>query len=87
MEQHQYSCTPFKMWKNLRGQNIKKKHLGFKTSLGLKIWKKKLCGSQWLRNAKINFKIFLRCVQKSHLYISQFKMNFVFEPNLPQENS
>ena len=21
MEQHQYSCTPFKMWKNLRGQN------------------------------------------------------------------
>ena len=40
MEQHQYSCTPFKMWKNLKGQNIKKKYLGFKTSLGLKIWKK-----------------------------------------------
>ena len=41
MEQHQYSCTPFKMWKNLGGQNIKKKTFRVQNISGVKNMEKK----------------------------------------------
>ena len=70
VEQHFFLVHRSKYKKIFRAQNMEKT-----------LW----FTMTFIRNARIIFQIFLRCVQKKPS-ISQSTMNFVFEPNFPKEN-